>query len=111
MPYTKSAKKEMLEAIKPDKVSLHSADPGESGTSELTGGGYERKGIEWNAPSEGLMDDKTNGVAFSVAAGAKVKFVGFWKEGALKATDEVTEENFTGAGTYTLTDAKLDLNS
>lgn len=32
-------------------VSLHTADPGETGTSELTGGGYARKAVTFNAPS------------------------------------------------------------
>ncbi len=110
MPYTDAAKNEMLGAIEPDEVSLHTDTPNASGSNEVTGGGYERQPIEWNAPSSGAMDDKSNGIDFAVPAGATVKFVGFWREGAFKAWDEVTNETFTGAGTYELTDADLDLN-
>jgi hypothetical protein len=36
-------------------VSLHSADPGETGANEISGGGYARKQVTFNAPSGGSM--------------------------------------------------------
>lgn len=51
-------------------VSLHSADPGETGASELTGNGYGRVAVtnnatNWPAASGGV---KSNGVAITFAA-------------------------------------------
>jgi hypothetical protein len=36
-------------------VSLHSADPGETGANEISGGSYARKQVTFNAPSGGSM--------------------------------------------------------
>ena len=36
-------------------VSLHSADPGETGANEISGGGYARQQVTFNAPSGGSM--------------------------------------------------------
>jgi len=38
-------------------VSLHSADPGETGANEISGGGYARKQVTFNAPSGGAMSN------------------------------------------------------
>ena len=121
MPYTEHAKNAMLAALVAgtapkaiDRVSLHTAEPNESGSNEVAGGEYARQKIEWNAASAGTVDDKTNGAAFKVPAGTTVKFVGFWSDASgtpkFEAWKEVTNETFTGAGTYTLEDADLDLN-
>lgn len=37
-------------------LSLHSSDPGETGTGELTGGGYVRTAATWNVPSAGASN-------------------------------------------------------
>jgi hypothetical protein len=83
---------------------------------ELSGGApaYARKSIAYNAAALGTMDDSTNGAVFDVGAGATVDYVGFWSAssgGTLYAIDKVTAETFGGQGTYTLTDADLDLNA
>lgn len=120
MPYTVHAKNAMLDALargvqpKPiDRVSLHDAEPSAEGSNEISGGEYARQAIEWNAAAGGAIDDKTNGAVFKVPAGKTVKFVGFWSDASgtpkFEAFDAVTEEVFGGAGTYTLTDADLDL--
>lgn len=82
--------------------------------TELTGGSpaYARKAIAFNAAADGSMDDSTNGAAFDVPAGAVVDYVGFYSAssaGTLQAIDDLTQESFAGQGTYTLTDADLDL--
>jgi len=51
MPYTDAGKNTMLDALAPDKVSLHTAEPNAEGSNEVAGGEYERKSIEWNAAS------------------------------------------------------------
>lgn len=82
---------------------------------EISGGSpaYARKAVAYNAAAGGTMDDSTNGAAFDVPAGGVVDAVGFHSAstaGTLYAIDPVTQETFGGQGTYTLTDADLDLN-
>lgn len=120
MPFTDHGKNAMLDAlargVQPkaiDRVSLHSAEPDANGSNEISGGEYARQAIEWNNAASGAIDDKTNGAVFKVPAGKTVKFVGFWSDASgtpkFEAFDDVTEETFTGAGTYTVTDADLSL--
>ena len=96
-------------------VSLHDGDPGESGTAEISGGNpaYARKSITWNAAANGSLDD-SNVPVFDVPAGKTVKHVGFWSAlttGIFYGSAPVTNEVFAAQGTYTLTDADLDLNA
>lgn len=109
MPYTDAGKNTMLDALAPDKVSLHTAEPDSEGSNEVAGGEYERKTIEWNAAAAGAKDDKSNGIVFKIPASTTIKYAGYWKAGVFVAFGAVTNESFTGAGTYTLTDADLDL--
>lgn len=81
---------------------------------ELSGGSpaYARKTIAFAASSFGLLDDSTNGVVLDVPAGNDVEAVGLFSAvtaGTLLVFDEVTMETFAGQGTYTVTDAKVDL--
>ncbi len=121
MPYTEHAKNVMLDAlckgVQPkaiDRVSLHTAEPNAEGNKEITGGEYARKAIAFNSASGGASDDSSNGIDFKIPAGTTVKFAGYWSDNAgtpkFEGFNEVTNETFTGAGTYTLTDADLDLN-
>jgi hypothetical protein len=51
---------------------------------------------------------------FDVPAGKTVKYVGFWSlvtGGVFYGSAAVTNEVFAAQGTYTLTDADLDLNA
>lgn len=123
MPYTEHAKNVMLDALAQgktpkaiDRVSLHTDEPNPAtGDKEVTGGEYARQAIEWNNAASGSVDDKTNGASFKIPAGTTVKFVGFWSDASgtpkFEAFKNVTNETFTGAGTYELTDADLDLNN
>lgn len=110
MPYTTKGKNRMLDALAPDKISLHTAEPNAEGSNEISGGEYARQTPEWNGASGGAKDDKKE-LSFQIPGGKAVKFAGYWKEGELVAFDEVPEETFTNAGTYTLTDNDLDLNA
>ena len=83
---------------------------------EVAGGNpaYARVAIAFNAPVEGSMDDSTNGAVLNCPAGAFVNYVGFFSAvsaGTMLGIDPVTEEQFGGQGTYTVTDADLDLNA
>ncbi len=123
MPYSTAGKNLMLNALRGTNpttpithVSLHTASPGDSGANEVSGGSpaYARVAIAFNAPSAGSMDDSTNGATFNVPAGTTVTHVGFWSastSGTFLAYDDVTSESFGAQGTYTVTDADLDLNA
>ena len=82
---------------------------------EIAGGSpaYARVAIAFAAPVEGLMDDSTNGAVINCPAGAVVDYVGFFSAvstGTLLGIDPVTPETFAGQGTYTVSDAKINLN-
>lgn len=84
--------------------------------TEISGGSpaYARKAIAFNAAGDGTMDDSTNGAAFDIPAGATVSYVGYFTAltaGTLEAIGDIPNESYTGQGTYTLTDADLDLNN
>jgi len=117
MPYSILGKNAMLNALGALAVyvSLHSADPGESGVNEISGGNpvYARKASTWNAAAAGSMDN-SNAPVFDVPPATTVAFVGFWSAlttGIFYGAAAVTNEVFTGQGTYTLTDADLNLNA
>lgn len=120
MPFTTHGKNAMLDALcretnpkKIDRVSLHSAEPNSEGSNEISGGEYARQAIAFNAASSGSSDDSTNGAVFKVPAGKTIKYVGYWSDNAgtpkFEAFDDVTEETFGSAGTYTLEDADMSL--
>lgn len=106
---TTAAKNSMLDQLGTivTFLSLHSADPGATGTSELTGGSpaYARKAASWSAASassKALSASPT----FDVPAGATVAYVGYWSAasaGTFYGSRALSaSETFTGQGTYTL---------
>jgi len=117
MPYSTDGKNAMLNALGAlaVKASLHDGDPGAVGANnELAGGdpAYARKTIAWSTAGSGTMN--LNGTAvFDVPAGGTVLYVGIWNTGGTTfyGSALVTQEDFAAQGTYTLTDADLDLNA
>jgi hypothetical protein len=82
--------------------------------AEISGGSpaYARKAIAFGAAALALIDDSTNGAVFDVPAAAQVDYVGMHTastSGTLMFCGPVTQEVFGAQGTYTLSDAKLDL--
>jgi hypothetical protein len=96
------------------RVALHTGDPGaaNSATNEVAGGTYARQAITFAGAGSGTMAS-SNQPAFAVGAGITVAWVSFWNTaGTVRyAKKQVTAEAFGAAGTYTLTDADLDLNA
>lgn len=95
--------------------SLHSGAPGDTGANEITGGSpaYARKAVTWNAAASGSLDS-SNAPVFDVPSGTTVAHVGFWDAvtaGNFLGSADVTDETFAAQGTYTLTDADVDLNA
>jgi len=117
MPYSTLGKNLMLNALGAVAVfaSLHTADPGDNGANEVSGGSpaYIRKAITWNAAGSGTMGD-SNVPVFDVPASTTVAYVGFWSAetvGTFYGSADATNEVFAAQGTYTLSDADLDLNA
>lgn len=110
--FSTSAKNTMLNAITPDTVGLHSADPGANGTaSELTGGSpaYARKAVSMNAAASGQRTASTQPI-FDVPAGSTVAFVSWWAGATFLGSGPVgTQETFAGQGTYQLTSETLSI--
>lgn len=84
--------------------------------TEVSGGSpaYARVSIAFATAADGVIDDSTNGAVVNVPAGATITYVGFFSaitSGTLLGIDDVTSEAFGAQGTYTVTDAKLDLNA
>lgn len=116
MALSNSGKDVMLDELATVAVyaSLHTADPGTSGTSEVTGGSpsYARQSITWNAASAGNLDS-SNQPVFNIPSGTTVAYFGLWSAssggtfyggGSLSSS-----ETFAAQGTYTLTDADVNL--
>jgi hypothetical protein len=117
MPYADVAKNAMLDELASLAVfaSLHTSDTPTAGGSEVSGGSpaYARKAITWNAATSGSIDS-SNAPVFDVPSGTTVKAVGFWSaatNGTFYGYSNVTDEVFANQGTYSLTDADLDLNA
>jgi hypothetical protein len=93
--------------------SLHTDIVGSGSGGEVTGGSpaYARKAATWNTASGGLMDNSGTAV-FDIPAGTTVKRLGFFSaitSGTYYGDAELTDEVFAGQGTYTLTDADINL--
>ena len=82
-------------------ISLHSADPGDAGTSELSGGAYARQGAVTFANSGNNPTVASNSaiVTFPTASSSwgTITHFGIW--------DAVTAGNFRGSGALTATKA------
>ena len=123
MPYIAVAKNKMLDSLTGvanttpaiTHVSLHTGFPA-TAANEVTGGtpAYARLAIAFAAAANGVADDTAVSRVFDVPGGVTVAAVGFWSAvtaGTLLADADVVDEAFAAQGTYTLTDAKLDLNA
>jgi hypothetical protein len=105
---TTAEKNSMLAKLAADApfLSLHSADPGATGTNELTGGSpaYARKAASWGTPAGGAMSPSAY-PTFDIPAGSTVAYVGYWSAasaGTFCGSRPLSaSETFTGQGTYT----------
>lgn len=107
MSFSNTAKNAALDglAAQVSTMSLHSADPGTTGASEIAGGGYARQACSFAAASGGSMALAAN-ETFSVEAGDTVAWAGFWTAGgAFLFGMDIPDETFSIAGTYTVTTA------
>lgn len=86
-------------------ASLHTADPGETGDSEVTGGAYARQPITWEPAAAGSKT-LTASVTFDVPSGVTVTHAGTWDSdvgGMFRGSAELSSpETFGAAGTATV---------
>src|SRR5438552_4192522 len=58
-------------------ASLHTADPGGSGASEVSGGGYARQPATWDAAS-GQIGALNGTLTFAGPSNGAATYIGFW---------------------------------
>lgn len=118
-----NGKNQMLDAVRGSitHVSLHTADPGDAGSSEVSGGSpaYARKTISSSASSGGVVTFSAL-PTFDVPAGITVTHLGFWTAvtgGTIKWSEELknsggtpSPQTFTTQGTLALASVTLNLN-
>lgn len=116
MPLNDTAKNYMLDQLGTQIgfFGLHSADPGTTGTNELTGGSpaYARKAATWASAATGSMTDTGADPVFDVASGSTVAWVGLWSSltvGTFYGAADVTDEVYGAQGTYTLTSFTISI--
>lgn len=93
-------------------VSLHTSDPGTTGTSEVSGGSpaYARKSVSWGTVSSGSLSSNAN-VVFDVPASTTINHLGYWSAASggtfygSRALD--TAQTFATQGTYTINSGNL----
>ena len=88
-------------------VSLHTADPGTGGTSEVTGGSpaYARKTIAWTAAASSTTSNSAQ-IVFDVPTSTTIRYLGYWSAatgGTFYGSRILdTAQTYTSQGTYTL---------
>jgi len=91
-------------------VSLHTAEPDASGSSEVTGGTYTREAITWGSASAGTATSSGD-IVFDVPTGVTITHLGYWSASSAgtfygsRALD--TSQTFSSAGTYTLASGNI----
>lgn len=58
-------------------VSLHTADPGTTGASEVPTGTYARVAVTWNAPSAGSVSN-AGSLSINLPASTTASYFGVW---------------------------------
>lgn len=96
-------------------VSLHSADPGTTGASEISGGSpaYARKAVTWAAASGG--SDVSNVIlTFDIPPGTTIAYMGLWSaptNGTYQSGGPLSaSETYTAQGKYDLNTATINGN-
>jgi hypothetical protein len=93
-------------------LSIHSADPGTTGASELSGGSYARVAVSWAAAASGSMAN-SNTLTINIPTSTTAAYFGLYSAstagtyevgGALSAS-----QTFNTAGTYSIAIGGLTL--
>jgi hypothetical protein len=93
-------------------ISLHNGDPLTTGVSEQSGAPYGRRAAGWAAPTTGQLK-LTAAVHMAVNANSSVGFYGLWTATTagtfLGGSSLSAVENFTAAGTYTVSSLNFSI--
>lgn len=105
---------DQLAANKWKYFSLHTADPGSSGTSEITGGSpaYARKLASWNAAASGALTSSAT-VNFDVPA-STVAYLGLWDSltgGAYGGKVLLVSATYGSQAVHPITSVSIDENA
>jgi len=90
----------------PVYISLHTADPGTTGASEVSGGTYARQPVStsnWNAAASGQTSNVSSITFSGIAVSTIITHVGIW--------DAVSGGNFLSGGSLTAPRTVLALES
>lgn len=91
-------------------VSLHTADPGISGSAEVTGGAYTRESAAWAAASSASVSTSAS-IVFDVPGSTTINHLGYWSASTSgtffgsRALD--TAQTYATAGTYTIASGNI----
>lgn len=91
-------------------VSLHTAQPNASGSSEVSGGTYARQAETSAASSGGVIDFAATDLAFTLMPAVTVTHFGLWSAstaGTFYGWGTCTNRTLLAGDTYNLTDATL----
>lgn len=85
-------------------ASLHTADPGATGASEVTGGSpaYARVAVTWTAGGTDGVATATLASAFDVPAATTVTHLGLWTSGGVYLDKAPLSATFASQGTLTV---------
>lgn len=115
MAFTAAVKNAMLElldetggAVAVERISLHTADPGTTGASEVAGGSYARQAVAWNPAASGVKAN-SGSMVFQIPASTTITHVGGWTAGGtFRGGGLLTAaQAFATAGTYTIAAGQL----
>ena len=99
-------------AVTTPYVSLHTADPGETGASEASGGSYARQSASFGAASGGAISNDA-AISFTGMPAATITHVGVWDAstaGNFLWGGALTASKTTNAGdTFTIASGDLDV--
>lgn len=91
-------------------ASLHTADPGSTGTAEVSGGSYARKSITWGSASAGTALSSAD-IVFDVPSSTTITHLGYWSASTagtfygFRSLD--TSQTFSTNGNYTINTGNL----
>lgn len=108
MPMTLTENKRILDATTYDSISLHAAQPDDTGSNEVSGGSYARAtGLTFGAATNptGTTARRTCSTqpTLNVPAGVTVAFIGLWGGSTFRGYYDCANETFAADGTYKVT--------
>jgi hypothetical protein len=90
-------------------VKLHTGDPGTTGLTEVSGGGYAAQAATFGAASAAAKQN-TGPIAFNIPAATTVAWVSLWDGATFVDKADVADEAYAGAGTYTLPTSSITVS-